>query len=241
VPNRVEQSWNIVAVEGQTSGEHLVKQHSQCPHIAAWIGRLALRLLWRHIRVCAGHLSGKSLSLRFQQPGDTEIDNLEHPLARQNEVRRLNIAVNNALGMGFFETFGELYRDVLDLVGAEGFPENTRFQRLASVKSHHDENLTVVRFLYAVDGSDVDVIKPGRSASFPQQLRSVKGIGGQVGGKKFKRDGAPEFQVLGAKNDTHTPRAELFLQQIVADLSTRRGMNSAIQDGSPTISEEYHQ
>jgi mRNA-degrading endonuclease HigB of HigAB toxin-antitoxin module len=51
-----------------------------------------------------------------------------------------------------------------------------------------------------------------------------------VGRKEFEGDGAAEFQILSAKNDTHASGAELFLQQIIADLSARHRVNFTAQD-----------
>ena len=40
---------HIVALERALAGEHLVEHHAECPDVTALVGRLALRLLRRHI------------------------------------------------------------------------------------------------------------------------------------------------------------------------------------------------
>ena len=131
--------------------------------------------------------------------------------------------MNYTVGMRLAKTFGDLHPDVLDFGPGHRSAADARFQGLPFIACHHDEDLTVLGFLDAVDGPDVDVIQLGGGARFAQQTRPLRWVGGKAGWKEFEGDDAAEFQILRAKDDPHASSADLFLQQIVADCRPATG------------------
>ena len=60
------------------------------------------------------------------QLGKSEIQNLRLPAIGDEDVGRLDIAVNDALAMGYVERVGDLDADVEQLVGATARPGSSR-------------------------------------------------------------------------------------------------------------------
>jgi len=83
-------------------------------------------------------------------------------------------------------------------------------------KLHDDESLPVL-LVYFVDGADIGVIQRRRGSSLA--LKALEGlrIRGDLRGKKLERDEAPELDVLGLVDHTHTTAAELIDDAVVRD------------------------
>ena len=136
VQDRVKDCGCCVAGERPCSGCHLVQHHTERKQIRAGIQVFSRRLLGRHVgnrpNRAAGtgeHRFGRHVSsgCRFRlrgvrrQLGQTEVQNLGLPTRRHENVCRLDVAMNDALGMRGVQRIGNLNRDLEQFLGLQPF------------------------------------------------------------------------------------------------------------------------
>ena len=90
--------------------------------------------------------------------GQSEVQNLRVAASGDEQIRRLDIAVDDPGGMRRFERVGDLDRQWQQLIEIERAPGDAMLQRHALEKLHHEERATVL-FADIVDGADVGVIQ----------------------------------------------------------------------------------
>ena len=83
------------------------------------IDRLPYSLLRRHVGRCSHSDASHRQLFSAGHTGETEIDNLDGTLHRQQDVGRLDVAVNDAVRVSIGESAGYLNRDRHGLSGGE--------------------------------------------------------------------------------------------------------------------------
>ena len=81
---------------------------------------------------------------------------------------------------------------------------------------HGDEELAI-RFIDFVDGGDVGMIQSGGRLGFTQETFLLLAVPHQIRGKKFQRDGALEFGILGFVDDAHAAFAKFIYDLVVGN------------------------
>ena len=134
--HRRERIADVLAVERAAAGEHLVEHAAERPDVAALVGGPSLRLLGAHVRrgaedhAHAGIIAGdvivgelrRALRPRPTTPADPiafaspKSSTFTVPSGAHLDVRRLQIAMDDALLVRRFERVGDLPRDGQRLV-----------------------------------------------------------------------------------------------------------------------------
>src|SRR6185436_11304683 len=145
---------------------------------------------------------------RRRVQGQPEIENLDAPLAGDEQVLRLQVAVDDAALVRGGKPARDLNR-VVDRLGRRDPPLLLQAvaQRLALEQLHH--RVDDARFVAdVVDGEDVGMIERGHRPRLALEAREA--IGGGVGlrGKDLDRDLAPEPRVVGAIDLAHAAPAD---------------------------------
>src|SRR5207248_8269688 len=99
------------SLEWRRASKHLVENHARGEEIRAHVRRLAADLLGRHVADGAedrAALRVQRLADRLEELGDAEVENLQPPVAREEEVGRLQVAVDDALVVGRAQPLREL-------------------------------------------------------------------------------------------------------------------------------------
>ena len=78
------------------------------------------------------------------QLGQSKVQHLGIPSLGDEDVARLNVSVDNALGVSRIQRIGNLNPQIEQLIGLHGAALNAVFQGLSFQKFHHDERLTFV-------------------------------------------------------------------------------------------------
>ncbi len=109
------------AIERPRAAQHLLRDRTEGEDVAARIGRLPAHLLRRHICGSPHHLArvGAQPIHAFGQFGDTEVEDLQSALHGDEQVLRLEVAVDDALGVGRSKPRGELQSQIQCLDGCE--------------------------------------------------------------------------------------------------------------------------
>ena len=148
----------VVSGEGRLAGEHLVEQGAERVEVAAGAGGLAERLLGRQVghRADEGAAAHSGPGLRR---GQAEIAEPGAPVVVDPDVRRLQVAVDDAARVGVLERAGDVRRDLdrpLDLEVTAG-----RGEQALDVAARHvaadDERIAVV-LAGVEDGDHVRVV-----------------------------------------------------------------------------------
>ena len=145
-----------VAVEGHRAGDHLVEDQTERVEIDAMVHLSARHLFRRHVArraeqlAAARHVGGRGQRLR-----QAEVRDVRRARVIDQDVVRLQVAVDDAFGVRGGERVGDLPRDrdgALDRQPA--FAAQDAVQILAVHEGHRDE-LEALDFAQVVDAEDV--------------------------------------------------------------------------------------
>ena len=172
--------------ERRLAGEHLVEDAAQGIDVAPAIElRLGARLLRAHVHRGAERDAGLGQPLaagRVERPGDTEVRD-DTMIAREQDVLRLDVTVDDALPVGIAQGIGDLERDPdgvsqreLRLAG-ESLPK-----RLArDVRHREPEGLRRaagrLRGPALEDRQDVGMLETGGDLDLPHEALGAERVG----------------------------------------------------------------
>src|SRR5438105_13738988 len=156
----------------------------------------------------------------FRQP---EIQNLGVASLRYEDVRRLDVAMDDALGMGRIERIcnfdGKGEQDVI----VQRVAGDHVLQRQPIQKLHHNEGpaFTLADF---VDGTDVGMIQGRGGTSFPVKAFESLWVVSYILREELQSDKPTEFHVLSLVHHPHATTPDLFEDAVMRDcLSDKLG------------------
>ena len=144
------------------------------------------------------------------------------------DVRRLDIAMHDALRMCRIERVGDFDAQLDDPVNferLERMPLDEMFERLPFEQLHHEELLPLV-FADVIDRADVRVIQRRRRPSL-----ALKALHGRRVPRQFRRQELDshlpaEADIFAAVHDAHAASAQLFEDPVVRDGLAKHGMGT---------------
>ena len=146
----------------------------------------------------------------------SEIQNLGLPTLGHEDVRRLDVAMHDALGVRRIQRVGKLDAQVQNFVGLEGLGADAVLEGLPLQQFHGDERPAFV-LVDVVDGADVGVIEGGGGLGLALEALQGLMVLGHFFRQELERDEAMELGVLGLIDDTHTAASELLQHAIVGN------------------------
>ena len=166
----------------------------------------------RAVTVAAGLVTAADRT-DFGQP---EIENLRVAAAGDEQIRRLDVAVDDPGGVRRLERVGDLDRERQQQIDLERAPGDAMLQR-RPVEELHDEERAAVLLADIVDGADVGVIQRRRGARLAAESGQGLGIVGEVRRQELQRDEALQPRILGFVDDAHSAAAQLLGDAVVRD------------------------
>ena len=143
-----------------------------------WSTALAERLLGRHVRdrapascpAAVATIVGRLFALGAAggPGGQTEVENLRVALGRDDDVGRLDVAVDDALGVRVGERVGNLHGEIDRAARIQRPPGDRRCQRLARHELEHEKQLALI-LADLVQRGDVRVRERGGGARLLQE------------------------------------------------------------------------
>ena len=196
-----------LALERQLAGRHLVQHRTERKQSVRASSSLP-DLLRRHVghraqrRARTGQVSAHPRSavsvadLLLAERcvdvhlGQSEIEDLGVPALGDENVRRLDVAMNDAFGVRGVERIGDLDAESRTDVDLQRTCRDAVLQRHAIEKLHGDERAAILLADF-VDGADVGMIQRRRGARLAPERSSAAGLGDVVG-QELQRDEAAE-------------------------------------------------
>jgi hypothetical protein len=214
-----------------SAGQHFHEHHAERPDVGAFVRGGPARLFRRHVGGCAenhsvrGHRrrarnrrgvgersGGRRRRPRIQGFGETEIEHLDRAVGADLDVRRLQIAMHDALLVRGFERLGNLPRDRQHLGERHRSARDLRGQVVALDEFHHERSYVVSgfsrtfnsrTFLEAVDGGNVGMVQRRQRLRFPREPRETLGVVREQRRQDFDRDVTIQLRVAGAIHLAH--------------------------------------
>ena len=183
---------------------------------------------------CSGGLVSIRASTGVDAPasGDelrqAEVEHLHLAAAREEDVGRLDVAMQDAFGVRGVERVGDLRGDVEQVPQIERPPDSCAIERLALEQLHREVELPVV-LVEVVDRADVRVIERRRGARLAAEALDRLLGRGVAGGRTLSATWRPSFSVLGAIDDAHAARAELVEDLVVPESLSNQGSSATVR------------
>ena len=208
-----------VAGERHLTGEQLVEDDPDRVEIRGLVDRGALCLLRRQVlrgaddRARFGHLA-------HTRARDAEIRHLQSPLAVDQHVVRLDVAVNDAVAVREPDRGEDLPRVVDREVDRRRTARDDELLQRTAVEVLHRDVVRAFRLAAVVDRDDVRVREAGGVLRLTAEALDELFVTGVAVVQDLDRDAAAEHFVLGEVDVRHTTRAELA-QDAVAPVEER--------------------
>src|SRR5262249_44595640 len=127
---------------------------------------------------------------------------LDLPVGGDEDVRGLDIAVDDSLLVGGPKRIADLYAKIQELAHGQRFVANAVPERLPFQELHHQEGLAV-KIADVVNRANARVIQRGRSTSLLPKPVKRHAVGGERLRQKLDRNRALEAWVVGFVDLTH--------------------------------------
>ncbi len=216
VDDSVGQRVLVRAVERKRPGQHLVEDDAEGPDVGAGVDVLAAELFGRHVGDGADGpaLAGQAgLSRDLGQP---EVGHPGDAFLGDEDVGRLDVPVDDAVGVGGGQAVGDLRGEREGLGGGERAALDLGPEALAVAKGHGDEHAPVLALPDLVDGADVGIVEDrGRLGLVDEALAGLVVVG-QLEGQELEGHGAPQLDVVGLVDDAHAAAADLAEDTVLA-------------------------
>jgi hypothetical protein len=203
--------------ERRLADQHLVEHAPEAVDVGPAVeAAFAGGLLGAHIRRRAHRHPGLGeLLLGHQAPCDAKVGHQGRAVLRQQDVLRLDVAVDHAVLVGVFEGAGRFAGDLHGVVQRQlALAAEPVAQRLALDVGHGEPELS--GSLARVEhGQDVGVLQPGGKVDLAEEPLRPEARG-QLGVKHLERDGAAVLEVLRQPDRSHATAAELALERVLA-------------------------
>ena len=147
---------------------------------------------------------------------EPEVQNFGVTAPGHENIRRLDVAMNDALGVSRVEGVGNLDPKREQSVHSIGAIADDVLQR-GSVEVLHDDERLAVLLADVVDRADIRMIERRRSLGFAAKPFERLPILSDVFREKFQRDKAVEARVLRFVNNTHAAAAQLLDDAVMRD------------------------
>ena len=226
----VHDGGGVVAGEGHPAGDHVVEGGAEAVDVGPAVDvDLAADLLGgdvvrRAVGLALLALGGLDIG---RLAGQTHIGQLHDALRVDHDVLGLDVAVDQAVGVGVLEGVADLDDDLEGLLLAENLAVGEVVGDGLALDVLHDEVVVAAR-LADVDGlDDVGVVELAGGLAFLVEPLDVLRVLGETLGQDLDRDGAVEAELLGLVDDGHRAGAELAEDLVAGNL---RGGDLALLD-----------
>ena len=194
--------------------QHLVEHDAEREDVGAMVRGVAVHLLRRHVahgpHHDAGHRLWRGGQRRVRQAlggwrrelGQAEVEDLDAVLRRDEDVRRLQVAMDDALLVGCAQPVRDLRAEVERAAQRQPSPRQQPVERRAVEELGNDVGEAALD-ADVEDRDDVGVVEGGRGPGLLLEPAQAVGVVGHLGGQHLDRDLAIEALVVSAVDLAH--------------------------------------
>ena len=154
---------------------------------------------------------------------ETEVQDLQPPVARPHDVFRLEVAMNDAPRVRRGQRRGDLPRGAHDLGRRRTLAPGDFFAKGLAIDELGGDEQLAVEFFERVDGADSRMGQSGRGPRFSPQALSVLRVARQVRRERFERDLSSQPRVGRQVHPSHPAAAQLLDDRVGPDRSAAAG------------------
>ena len=196
VKDRVQRVDHVLASERAPAGQHLEEHRAEREQVSPHVHVQSADLLRCEITRCSEHDPGHrgeavASHFSFGELRDAKVQDLGHTASGQEDVVRLQVAMDQAGRVRACETARDLHADPQHVVHRHRAAFDAGAQRF-SFEQLGDEIRVFRRAADVVDADDVRVVQGGREASFVDETLDAVRIARSRVRKYFKRDVATQ-------------------------------------------------
>jgi hypothetical protein len=145
-----------------------------------------------------------------------KIEDLRVPALGDEDIRRLNVTVNNAFRVRGVECVGNLDGQRQECLILQRTAGDHVLQCHPIQKFHRDEGLAIL-FINLVDGADIRVVESRCRLRFTLETGQSLGVLGYLVRQELQRYKAVQLHILGLIDHTHPAAAQLLHDAVVRD------------------------
>ena len=222
---RIEDHRRSVSAERHASRGHLIKYGAEREQVGAGVEFFAPGLLGRHVghRAYRGSRAGQVFldgcafgggRVRAGQLGQSEVEDFGLPAFGDENVRRLDVAVHDFLGVRGIKRIGDFDGQGEQGLGVHGLARDAVLQRDPVEKLHGDEGLAVL-LANVVNGADVGMIQGGSGLGLALEAGQGLRVAGDFLGQKLEGHKTMKPRVFRLIDHAHTAAAQLLDNAVV--------------------------
>jgi len=209
----------IIALVGQSASQTFVQKHAQRINVGALIAAIAFDLLGRHV-------IGRANLRRHLAPGDAaralhkrdaEIHHLRAAIGRDNDILRLQVAVEDMLRVRVCQRLRDLHAKRYGTLDRQTvvLPHHLAQRDAIDVFQHQIRVEVTARQL--VQLLDTRVRQQLADLDLAPETFVGRWVAGHVGVRELEHDFAPVLIILGKVDFAHAAVAELVHNRILVD------------------------
>ena len=183
-----DQFREVASFDGAPPGEHLVEHQAERVDVAAR-RHFAAGELFR------GHVGGRTGAQRLaRRAGEAEVGDPDLAVAVEHDVRRLQIAMDDAPVVGGGETGADLARELDGAVLGEASDAADQRREILAVHVFHRQERVPLVLADVIDAADVGMRDLPRHSHFRVELRQARRIVVESAVRNFNATGWPSFK-----------------------------------------------
>ena len=185
-----------VAAEREVTDEHLVEQEPDGVHVGAGVARAPLDLLGREVARGADDGAGPREVARARRLRDAEVGDLDRTFGRDEDVRGLDVAVDDPVAVRVVECGGHLARHAQRFGDGERAVVVDDAAQRGAVDELHDDVGDVVVLARVVGRDDVGVSELGGGDRLAPEPGPQPVVERQLGVEGLDRDATRQEDVV---------------------------------------------
>ena len=210
-------------LERRPARQQAVEDRAQRVHVRRRTDLLPLRLLRRHIAGRPHHLTGVGqAAVAFELLRQAEVGHLGTSQRVEQDIRRLQIAVDHTFVVRIFDRIGHLADQLGRLAWRQRAVRDLRRQACPLHEPHAEEVLTVV-LADLVDRHDAGMIEIGSGFGFQVEALDLVFARELPGQDHLERDGPVEADLPRPVYHPHAAAGDLAEQLVVAEVADASG------------------
>ena len=151
------------------------------------------------------------------QPGQPHVEDLDHTLRRQQEIVRLDVAVDQAALTGVLQSLRCLEGIIARLVHRQRPIPCYQLRQVGPLHVLHDEQMRTIYFVGVEGADDVRVVELGGGADLALEAAHRVGVVEAFLADELEGDDVTELPVAGLEDLAHAARAQPFQQDVGAE------------------------